>query len=55
MCIHKDLCNGIITTDKKIIIVFKFKAHFHEGDTDFISIKKVMYYEENYDLPSTGS
>jgi len=35
VCVHKDLCNGTVTTDEEITTVFKFGAHNHEGDTDF--------------------
>jgi len=54
---HYDLCNGTVTTDEEINTVFKFGAHNHEGDTDFINAewaKCIMKNtaKENYDLPS---
>jgi len=50
------LCNGTVTTEK-ITTVFKFGAHNHENDTDFINAEKTKYTmkyiaKENYDLPS---
>jgi len=34
------MCNGTITTDEEITTVFKFGAHSHVGDPDFISAER---------------
>lgn len=57
MFVHKDMCNGKTTTDEKITTVFKFGAHSHEGDPDFINAERAKCTmketaKENYDLPS---
>jgi len=57
VCVNKALCNGTVTTDEEITTVFKFGAHNHESDTDFINAERAKCTmkntaKKNYDLPS---
>jgi len=55
VCIHKSLCNGLLTTDKKIITIFKFGTHNHAHNTNLIITEKAEWVmkntaEENHNL-----
>ncbi|KAF0718282.1 Uncharacterized protein FWK35_00023437 [Aphis craccivora] len=61
VCVHKDLCNGTLTTDEEITTVFKFGAHNHEMIQILLTQRKLNVpivptmkntAKENYNLPS---
>lgn len=43
MCVHRNLCNGTVTTEDEKTTVLKLETHNHEGDTDFINAEKDKY------------
>jgi len=57
VCVHKNLCNGSITTDNDLKHVIKFKSHNHNTNPGVLEAERAIYKmkqdaKENLNLPS---